>query len=122
MFDSFASRSRFDLIGDWYDRVSGLDRWIETEATIDSCIWQEGDEGDGWFYNVYVYQVEEQYYVGHFNSATEFLRGEQISVRYHPRDPRRKYASSFRGGREPLVLAVIAIFCFAFWLVLHALS
>jgi hypothetical protein len=33
MFDSFASNSRLDFVGRWYDRLSGRDKWIETEAS-----------------------------------------------------------------------------------------
>jgi hypothetical protein len=120
MFDSFASQSRFDFLGRWYDRISGRDQWIEADAQITGNRWQDDGEGAGGDYRVlYAYQALGERFSGSFSSPTPWRPGESLSVRHHPRRPKRHYLASLRSGREPLLFLGVAIACFLPWLFWH---
>jgi hypothetical protein len=122
MFDSFASNSRFDFVGRWYDTATGRDKWIETEASTTDCTWSDDDAGGGDYLITYAYQVNGECYVGSFHSEIPEDRGAPLSVRYKPSNPKRNYLSGLRSGREPLVLIAIAAGFGVFWLILHMMS
>jgi hypothetical protein len=124
MFDSFATNSRFDFVGQWYDSITGKDKWIETEASTTNCSWQDDDE-TGWggsYFVTYVYQANGEYYQGHFHTSHAFDRDTKLFVRYKPSNPKRKYLSGYSGGRTPLVLAAVAVGFGLFWMILHMMS
>jgi hypothetical protein len=122
MFDSFASTSRFEFVGKWYDSLTGKDKWIETEATTTSCTWEDDEGGGGDYVVGYVYRVNGDYFSGRFRSESIVDKSMKLSVRYKPSNPKRHYLSSFYGGRAPLVLGIIAL-CFSiWWLILKLMS
>jgi hypothetical protein len=122
MFDSFASNSRFDFVGRWYDTATGRGKWIETEASTIASTWTD-DEAEGGDYLVtYTCQVGGKHYSGSFRTESPMDRGTPLSVRYKPSNPKRNYLSGLRSGREPLVLIVIGAGFGLFWLVLHMMS
>jgi hypothetical protein len=121
MFDSFASTSRFDFVGKWYDIALGRDRWIETEALITACIRDE-DEEDGAYLVDYIYQVNGKFYEGSYLAEAPVDIGIPLSISYKPSNPKRNYLSGVSSGREPLVLIVIATGFGLFWLILHMMS
>jgi hypothetical protein len=123
MFDSFASESRFDAVGRWYDSFIGRDKWIETSATATSYTWHEDAETGGGDYVVnFIYQVNGEYFPGRFRSETIVDPGAEISIRYKPSNPRRYCVSGHYSSREPLLLGVIALCFLACWLTLKLMS
>jgi hypothetical protein len=122
MFDSFASSSRFDFVGKWYDIATGRDKWIETEAFTTSCSWQDDNSGFGGYLVRHSYLVDGEYYDGHFHSDSAVDLDTVLPVRYKPSNPRRKYLSGSGSGREPLVLFAVAGGFGVFWLILHLMS
>jgi Protein of unknown function (DUF3592) len=122
MFDSFASNSRFDFVGKWYDTATGRDKWIEIEASTTASTWNDDEAGGGDYLVTYIYQVNGKYYDGSFRSETPVDIGAPFSVRYKPSNPKRNYLSGLHSGREPLVLIVIAAGFGLFWLILHMMS
>ena len=122
MFDSFASQSRYDSIGRWFDRLSGRDKWIESEGRVTKNLWRPPCEGlDGYYRVNYSYEVAGEWFSGWFNADDAQPLGDLVMIRYNPRNPKRKYRSGFRGGREPLVLIAVGIgatlFYFAWYMV-----
>ena len=122
MFDSFASNSRLDFVGRWYDRLSGRDKWIETEASATSSTWEDDDAGGGDYLIRYVYQANGEYFTGRFRSECLVEPGTKLSVRYKPSNPKRNYLSDRYSGREPLVLAVVVLGFFLWWLIWKMMS
>ena len=122
MFNSFASNSRLDFVGKWYDSLTGRDNWIETEASATSCSWEDDGESGGDYVARYVYRVNREYYSGRFRSESIVEPGTKLSVRYKPSNPKRNYLSGRYSGREPLVLAVIAVGFFLWWLIWKMMS
>ena len=122
MFDSFASTSRFDFIGRWYDSATGKEKWIETDAHTTSCIWNNDDSGGGDYLIAFAYQVNEAYYKGHFYSNSPVDLETQVAIRYNPSKPKRHYLSGLSGGRTPLVLFAVGTGFGIFWLILHLMS
>lgn len=122
MFDSFASVSRFDFIGRWYDAAKGRDKGIETEASTTSCNWREDEPGIGDYQVTYVYQVNGEYFDGSFRTTIPYDRDTVLSVRYKPTNPKRNYLSGMRSGRDPFVLAAVGLGFGIIWLILKMMS
>ncbi len=123
MFDSFASNSRFDFVGRWYDSLTGRNKWIETEASATSYLWEDDYEGGGGDYVIrYFYEVNGEYYPGRFRSESIVEPNTKLPVRYKPSNPNRHYLSDRYSAREPLVLAVIAFGFLLWWSILKLMS
>jgi hypothetical protein len=122
MLDSFASNSKLDFIGEWYDAVIGRARWIETEASTVACIQSEDKEEIEEYLVTYSYQVNGKHYDGRYLSNVPVGSGTPLSIRYKPSNPKHNYLSDIPSGRGPLVLIVIAAGFGLFWLVLHLMS
>jgi hypothetical protein len=120
MFNSFASNSKFDFVGKWYDVAIGRDKWIETEASITACT-QSDDEEEGYLVT-YIYQVNGKHYDSYYLDGAPADVGSSLSIRYKPSNPKHNYLSDVPSGRGPLVLIVVALGFGLFWPTLHLMS
>lgn len=120
MFNSFASNSKLDFVGRWYDAAFGRGKWIKVEASIRSCTKCEDEEQ--LYFVTYRYQVNGKQYDDSYTSDEPERQGTQITVCYKPSNPKCNYLADYPGGRAPLVLIAIAAGFGVFWLILHLMS
>jgi hypothetical protein len=99
-------------------RITGKTDWRPTTATIHSAEWislrnqmEVVDCEVGHYRVVYYYRVEDEIYVGKFvdfaSQDDTFHRGEEIQIRYNPRNPAKSYYPEVRTQSNFLLLCAL---------------
>jgi len=116
-----------------WERMRGYDKWVETEATIESCevrtvedarveecddlmVWTDRDG----------MRHRAEFTAGEGSPLFQLLVGSTVAIRYNPADPEEYYLRDLQKDRVSGVLAVVvrgpllALLAFFIWLLLHS--